>query len=210
MKPKTRILIVDDHAALRLGLKQAIKCHRDLALVGEASDGDEAIELYRAHRPDVVTMDYKLPGANGVSITAAIRTEFPDARVLLLSIYEGDEDVWRATQAGAAGYVAKSAEIEEIITAIRVVAEGKPYFSSGLAEKVAKCRTEDRLSPGEFAVLREVVFGRCNKEIMASLQLTKTTVKRRLENIFAKLHVLDRTQAANVAIQRGIVHLDEM
>ena len=155
-------------------------------------------------------MDYKLPGANGVSITATIRKEFPDARVLLLSIYEGDEDVWRATQAGAVGYVAKSAEIEEIITAIRVVAEGKSYFSSGLAEKVAKCRMEDRLSPGEFAVLREVVFGRCNKEIMTSLQLTKTTVKRRLENIFTKLHVLDRTQAANVAIQRGIIHLDEV
>ena len=210
MKQKIRILIVDDHAMVRYALAQAIKGHRDLVLVGEASDGEEAIELYREHQPDVVTMDYKLPGPNGIKTTAAIRAEFPEARVLLISIHEGDEDIWRATQAGATGYLSKSVGTEEIISAIRQVAQDMPYFSTGLAEKIAKRRPEDSLTPKEHAVLCLIVARRSNKEIMTAMEMSSAAVKRRIENIFAKLHVLDRTQAASASIRRGIVHLDEL
>jgi DNA-binding NarL/FixJ family response regulator len=210
MKPKIRILIVDDHAMIRYALAQSINYQKDLLLVGEASDGEEALKLYRKHRPDVVTMDYKLTGANGIKTTAAIRAEFPEARVLLISIYEGDEDIWRAVQAGAAGYVSKSVRTEEIISVIREIARGNSYFSAGLAEKIANRRPEENLTPREQSVLAQIVAGHSNKEIMTAMGMSGPAVKRRIENIYAKLHVIDRTQAATAAVQRGIVHLDEL
>ena len=208
MKKKIRLLIVDDHAMVRLVLEKAIESEPDLVLVGKAGNGTEALALFRKHKPDVVTMDYKLPGLNGVDSTAALRKEFPNARVLLLSIYEGSEDIWRATQAGAAGYLSKSVEIEEVIRAIRLVADNKSYFSAGLAEKLALRQTEQTLSPRELDVLREIVAGRSNKEIETSLNLSKSAIKHYIENAFAKLQVSDRAQAITTAVQRGIVHLD--
>jgi DNA-binding NarL/FixJ family response regulator len=208
MKKQIRILIVDDHAMVRYALANAIRCQRDLSLVGEADDGQEALTLYRAHQPDVVTMDYNLPGQNGIATTSAIRAEFPQARVLLLSIHEGAEDIWKASQAGAVGYLSKSVEIDEVLLAIRQVAGGTPYFSNGLAEKLASHQPRDSLTPRELDVLRLIVAGLSNKEITASLNISQSTMKGHLERIFVKLHVYDRTQAAAAAIHRGIVHID--
>jgi DNA-binding NarL/FixJ family response regulator len=208
MTNPTRILIVDDHAMVRLGLAKAILGEDDLVLVGEAADGPQAIELYRELRPDVVTMDYKLPLQNGIECTAAICQEFPDARVILLSIHEGDEDIWRATRAGARGYVAKTVEIAEILAAIRQVARGEMYYSAGLAEKIVGHPPIDMLSPKELQVLRLIAAGRGNKEIADILQNTPTRIRSIIEHILDKLQVKDRTQAATAAIQRGILHLD--
>jgi DNA-binding NarL/FixJ family response regulator len=208
MSHKIRILIVDDHAMMRFALTQAIKRKPDLVLVGQASQASEAIELYRKHRPDVVTMDYKLPGMNGVECTALLRQEFPDAKVLLLSIYEGSEDIWRAMQAGASGYVSKAAKITEVIQALRNLAEGKPYFSAGLAERVATRVASQTLRPQELTVLREIAAGHSAKEIAKSLNLAESTVRFYLKNLYAKLGVNDRAQAITTAVQRGIIHLD--
>jgi DNA-binding NarL/FixJ family response regulator len=210
MKQPIRILIVDDHAMVRHGLAQTIGCCPDLILTGQACNGTQALELYRQQQPDVVTMDYNLPGQNGIECTAAIRAEFPTARIVLLSVHEGDEDIWRATQAGALGYVSKTVEVAEVIAAIRHVAQGQQYFSAGLAEKIADRHPANTLTTKEFQVLRQVIAGRSNKEIVDNLRMSPTTVKRRLERIFDKLQVTDRTQATTVAIQRGIVHLDEL
>jgi DNA-binding NarL/FixJ family response regulator len=208
MSQPIRILIVDDHGMMRFALSQGIECHPDLVLVGESDNGIEALELYRQLQPDVVTMDYKLPGMTGVECTAALHQEFPDARVLLLSIFEGTEDLWRAMQAGAAGYVCKSAEIDEVILAIRTIAAGNPYFSAGLAHKLATRQATQALSPQELNVLREIAAGRSAKEISGLLNLTENTVRFYIKNTYAKLGVADRAQLITTAVQRGIIHLD--
>lgn len=209
MKPPIRILIVDDHAMVRLALSQAIERNRDLSLVGEAANGEKAVSLYRNLRPDVVTMDYKLPDRDGNEVTAEIRKEFPDAKVVLLSIFEHPETIWRATEAGALGYVSKAAEIEEVVTAIRHVACGKPYYSAGLAEKLEARRNQENLSSREMEVLELLVAGLSNKEIVTALGISLSTVKHYIERIFEKLGVNDRTLAATAAVQRGLVRLDE-
>jgi DNA-binding NarL/FixJ family response regulator len=208
MKAKIRILIVDDHAMVRMGLGQAIQLERDMCVAGEAANGVQALELYRHLLPDVVTMDYRLPGHDGVAVTTALRKEFPDARVLLLSVYENQECVWRAVQAGVIGYCSKTAETSEVISAIRQVAIGQASFSHGLAEKLNLRKSSESLTIREQQVLQQVVAGLCNKEIMESLNMSQSTVKRHLERIFAKLHVNDRSQAIAVSIQRGLVQLD--
>lgn len=209
MKSPIRILIVDDHAMVRLALSQAIERNADMCLVGEAENGDKAVSIYRNLQPDVVTMDFKLPDRDGDEITAMLCAEFPGARVVLLSIFENPESIWRATEAGALGYVSKAAEIEEVLTAIRTVAGGQPYFSAGLAEKLAHRRQQENLSSRELAVLELLVGGSTNKEIASALQMAASTVKHHLEKIFAKLGVNDRTQAATAAVQRGIIRLNE-
>ena len=209
MKPPIRILIVDDHAMVRLALSQAIERNIDLCLVGEATNGDKAVSLYRNLRPDVVTMDYKLPDRDGDEVIAEIRREFPDAKVVLLSIFEHPETIWRATEAGALGYVSKAAEIEEVVSAIRRVAGGGRFYSAGLAEKLAARCKEENLSSREIDVLTLLVAGRSNKEIVTDLEISLSTVKHHLERIFVKLGVNDRTQAATAAVQRGLIRLDE-
>ena len=197
MKRKIRILIVDDHAMVRFALAEAIAGEHDLTLVAEAANGAEGLALYREHKPDVVTMDFQLPGADG-----------PDARVVLLSVFEGEEDIWRAAQAGALGYVPKSAEISEVLFGIRELAAGREYFPPLIAERLAARRSRETLSPRELQVLREIVAGCSNKEISSSLHLSEAAVKLYISNTLAKLGVADRTQAAIQAIRRGIVHLD--
>jgi len=209
MNRPIRILIVDDHAMVRLALSQAIERNSDLSLVGEAANGDRAVSLYRDLRPDVVTMDFNLPDRDGDQIVSEIRAEFPDAKVVLLSIFENPETIWRATEAGALGYVSKAAEIEEVVTAIRQVASGMPHYSAGLAEKLAQRRKQENFSPRENDVLELLVAGRSNKEIVTDLQVSISTVKHHLERIFVKLGVSDRTQAATAAVQRGLIRLDE-
>ena len=209
MKRKIRILIVDDHAMVRFALAEAISGEPDLTLIAEAANGSEALELYRKHRPDVVTMDFQLPGADGAASTAALRAEFPDAHVLLLSVFEGEEDIWRAVQAGALGYVSKSAEIAEVLEGIRELAGGREYFPAAIAARLNARRSRDTLSPRELQVLRAIVAGCSNKEISSSLGLSEAAVKLYISNTLAKLGVADRTQAAIQAIRRGIVHLDD-
>lgn len=208
MKRRIDVLIVDDHAMMRLGLAEAIAGENDLALAGEAPNGPLAIELYRRHRPDVVTMDFQMPGMDGAAATAALRAEFPDARVVMLSVFEGEEDIWRAVQAGASAYVLKSAEVEDILEAIRSVARGDTYFPSSIASKLVARKTRGALSPREMQVLRHIVSGLSNKEIAAALCMSEATVKLHISNVLQKLQVADRTRAAIVAVQRGIVHLD--
>ena len=208
MKSKIRILIVDDHAMVRFGLSRAIALEEGLLLVAEAGNGEEALLHFAEHKPDVVVMDYKLPGMDGAETTGALCARFPEARVILLSIYEGSEDVWRATQSGAVGYLSKSVDVDEVIKAIREVAAGKPYYSVGLAEKLAARKAETSLSERDLEVLQQVVAGCSNKEIATALNVTQSTVKRHMENIFLKLRVIDRTQATATAVKRGIVHLD--
>jgi DNA-binding NarL/FixJ family response regulator len=209
MKPPIRILIVDDHAMVRFALTEAIQRHSDLTLVGEAQNGRSAVALYRKLRPDVVTMDFKLPDQDGDQVVAEIRAEFPEARVVLLSIFENSESIWRATQAGVLGYVSKAAKVAEVIQAIRSIAVGKTYFSSGLEEKLAARQRQENLTPRELAVLELVAVGHSNKEIAAALNLSLSTVKLHLQNIFSKLGAQDRTQATAAAFQRGIVRLKE-
>jgi DNA-binding NarL/FixJ family response regulator len=208
MKRKIRVLIVDDHAMMRLGLVEAIAGERDLTLVGEAANGTQCLEQYRKHQPDVVTMDFRLPGADGAESTSRLRAEFPDARVVVLSVFEGEEDIWRAVEAGAMGYVSKSAEVEEVLEAVRCVVGGKTYFPAPIATKLASRRTRDALTPREHQVLHHIVAGLSNKEIAGALHMSEATVKLHISNTLAKLHVADRTQAAIVAVQRGIIHLD--
>jgi len=209
MKPPIRILIVDDHAMVRFALTEAIQRHSDLTLVGEAQNGRSAVALYRKLRPDVVTMDFKLPDQDGDQVVAEIRAEFPEARVVLLSIFENSESIWRATQAGVLGYVSKAAKVAEVIKAIRSIAVGTTYFSSGLEEKLAARQRQENLTPRELAVLELVAVGHSNKEIAAALNLSLSTVKLHLQNIFSKLGAQDRTQATAAAFQRGIVRLKE-
>lgn len=209
MKPPIRILIVDDHAMVRFALSQAIQRQADMTLVGEAENGIEAMNLYRKLLPDVVTMDFKLPDLDGNEVIAGIRTNFPDARVVLLSIFENAESILRATEAGALGYVSKAAKVSEVIQAIRSIATGKSYFSEGLEEKLAARREQENLTPRELEVLQLVATGHSNKEIVASLHISLSTVKLHLQNIFSKLGTQDRTQTTAVAFQRGIVRLEE-
>jgi DNA-binding NarL/FixJ family response regulator len=209
MKPKIRILIVDDHAMVRFALAEAIAGEPDLLLVAEADNGANGLELYRKHQPDVMTMDFQLPGGDGAESTARVREEFPDARIVILSVFEGEETIWRAVQAGARGYVPKSAEIAEVLDAIRALAAGREYFPPAIAARLAARRTRETLSPRELQVLRAIVAGCSNKEISSSLGLSEAAVKLYISNTLAKLGVADRTQAAIQAIRRGIVNLDE-
>jgi DNA-binding NarL/FixJ family response regulator len=153
-------------------------------------------------------MDLQMPGPDGAETTARLRAEFPNAKVVVVSVFEGEEDIWRAVKAGASGYVLKSAEVEEILEAIRTVVSGETYFPSIIAAKLAARNTRDTLSPRELQVLQQIVAGLSNKEIAVSLSMSEATVKLHISNTLSKLAVADRTQAAIVAVQRGIVHLD--
>ncbi len=207
MKQKIRVLVVDDHAMMRLGLAEAIAEERHFQLVGEAANCAQAIESYRENHPDVVTMDFQLPGPDGADSTAQLRAAFPEARIVIFSVSEGEEDIWRAVEAGGMGYVPKSAEVEEVIKAIQEVVAGKTYFPPAIAEKLAARRERDSLTPRELQVLRLIVAGRSNKEIVSALHISEAAVKLHISNTLAKLNVEDRTQAAIAAVQRGIVRL---
>jgi DNA-binding NarL/FixJ family response regulator len=209
MKTKIRVLIVDDHAMMRLGLAEAILGDPHLTLVGEAANGEEALTLYRRHRPDVVIMDFQIPGADGADTTARLRSEFPDARVVVLSVFEGEENIYRAVEAGALGYVPKSARIDDVLEAVRQVFANGSYFPPAIAAKLATRRARAGLTPSELQVLREIVAGRSNKEIASALFMSGATVKLRISNLLVKLDVADRTQAAVEAVRRGIVNVLE-
>jgi DNA-binding NarL/FixJ family response regulator len=205
--PSIRLLIVDDHFVVRIGLTSALNLEPDLQVIAEARNGREAVALYQKHRPDVVLMDYQLPELNGAEATAAIRALDPHARIIILSVYKGEEDVHRAVEAGASGYLPKSAEPRELIEAIRAIRNGDRYFPAAISAALAQRQARAKLSDREHEVLVMIVKGRSNKEIAAAMGISENTVKVHTTRVFEKLNVADRLEAATAAIQRGIVHL---
>jgi len=201
---KTRLLLVDDHFFVRAGLAVSLNGEPDLAVVGGAGDGAEALTQFRALQPDVVLMDGRLPGAHGCEVIALLRAEFPGARVILLSIDDTEEDVARALDAGAMSYLGKSTPREELLRAIRAVASDAKYLPTALAERHSARARRPTLTPREQAVLQLLVRGTPNKSIATELGITEMTVKTHVSHIFEKLGVEDRTSATMAALQRGL------
>ncbi|NIJ21655.1 DNA-binding NarL/FixJ family response regulator [Sphingomonas naasensis] len=202
-----RILIVDDHPLLREGVAAILEDRADIVVVGEAGGGAEAVERFRTLQPDVTLMDLQMPGMNGLEAIVAIRGEFPQARILVLTTYAGDVQAVRALKAGATGYLLKSSLRTEMLDAIRNVHHGRRHVHGDVAAEIALHVTDETLSEREAAVLRLVAIGKANKEVAHALSLSEETVKAHLKNIFAKLDVTDRTHAVTVAARRGIIEL---
>jgi DNA-binding NarL/FixJ family response regulator len=203
-----RILVVDDHFMVRMGLSASLNVESDLEVVAEAGNGEAAIEAYRKHHPTLVLMDLRLPGMSGIDCTAAILREYPDARILMLSTHCNEEEVYRALQAGARGYIVKSILREELLRAVRAVHEGQQYVDPIVASQLAERRSHRSLSTREVEVLQMVARGLGNKEIASALSIAEVTVKLHVSHVLEKLSVKDRTQAATAALQRGIISLD--
>ncbi len=204
-----RVLIVDDHFATRLGLAMPVNHEKDMQVVAEAGTGARAIELYRQHTPDVVLMDYHLPDMSGVETLLAIRADDPGARVILLTIFDGEEDIYRAVAAGARAYLTKSCECEDVLRAIRQVAAGGEYFPTDIAAKIAARNKRTPLSQRELEILRLLVKGHSTKEIVDLLKLSMGTIRLHISLILEKLGAFDRTNAVAIAIERGIVHVGD-
>jgi DNA-binding NarL/FixJ family response regulator len=203
-----RILVVDDHFMVRMGLSASLNVEPDMEVVAEAGNGKAALEAYRRLLPNLVIMDLRLPGMSGIDCTAAILHEFPDASVLMLSTHSGEEEIYRAMQAGARGYIVKSIIREELLRAIREVHQGRPYLDPVVASLLAERLSHRSLTSRELEVLRMVAKGLGNKEIATALNIAEVTVKLHVSHVLDKLSVKDRTQAATVALQRGIIFLD--
>jgi DNA-binding NarL/FixJ family response regulator len=204
---KLRIMLVDDHYLVRVGLANIIALEKDMAVCAEASSGEQALALFRRERPHVTLMDLRLPGLSGPEATRAIRAEFPDARVIVLSTYSADEEVHAALQAGAMAYLLKSVQREELVLAIHKAAAGETHVPPELAARLAARQPRSQLSPRELDVLRLVMGGKRNKEIAGALDISEGTVKIHVSSILTKLGVSDRTEAVTAALQRGIVQL---
>src|SRR5581483_2031454 len=204
---KIRILTVDDHPILRQGISALIEDESDMALVAEAANGLEAIQQFRAHRPDITLMDLQMPEMNGLDAMIAIRGEFPDARIIVLTTYTGDVQAMRALQAGARAYLLKNSLHKELLDTIRAVHAGRKSISPEVSFQLAEHVAEEALSPAEVRVLSLIAEGNTNKEIAASLSVTEDAVKGQVRNILAKLGANDRTEAVTIAIKRGIIEL---
>jgi DNA-binding NarL/FixJ family response regulator len=205
---KISLLVVDDHFFVRMGLTSSLNAEPDLRVIAEADHGAQALKLYREHRPDLVILDGRLPGMSGVETLTALRTEFPAARVLMLSIDEGEEDIHRALQAGAAGYLPKATQLQELLRAIRAIHGGERYLPPALAARLAERGPGASLTERELEVLELVSKGLTNREIATTLSCSETTAKWHLKNIMQKLDVTDRTEATRAAVERGILHLE--
>ncbi len=206
---KIRLLLIDDHFVVRVGLAQSLNAEPDLNVVADGSTGEQAVELYRQHKPDVAILDFRLPGMDGVLAGAQIRSEFPHARMIMLTVFEGEEAVHRAVKAGFSAYLPKAADRPVLLQAIRTVASGGTFFPPEVLSKLRRRSERPELTPREMEVLRLIVRGRSNKEIADDLKISEPTVKLHVGNMLDKLGVADRTQAATAAIERGIVFLDE-
>jgi len=200
-----KILTVDDHPILREGIASIIQGENDMVVVGEASTGREAIEVFRSKRPDVTLMDLQMPDLNGIDAIVTIRQEHPQARIIVLTTYEGDVLARRALKAGAAGYILKDMIRTELLQAIRAVYAGRRYIPQKIAAELAEHYSEDDLSEREIEVLREVARGTANKIIASHLSISEATVKAHLKNIMLKLGASDRTHAVNIATTRGFL-----
>jgi len=202
-----RILSVDDHPLFRGGIAALLATQPDMKLVAEASSGREAIEQFRAHRPDITLMDLQMPEMNGLDALMAIRGEFPEARIIVLTTYKGDVQVLRAMQVGARAYLLKNLLDKELLGTIRAVHAGRKALAAEASYELAEHSTDDALTPAEVDVLRLIAGGNANKEIAAQLSVTEETVKGRVKNILAKLGANDRTHAAMIGVRRGIIEL---
>ncbi|HEX8186230.1 MAG TPA: response regulator transcription factor [Blastocatellia bacterium] len=203
-----RVLIVDDHFVVRMGLAALIGTQADMVVIAEAVNGRQAVESFRQHKPDITLMDLRMPEANGVEAIIEIRKQYPEARIIILTTYDGDEDIYRALQAGARGYLLKDMLRDGLLEAIRAVHAGQRRVPAEVASRLAERMNRTDLTAREMEVLRLIVKGRSNKEIAAELGVAEGTVKIHINNILSKLGVSDRTQAATFALHRGIVHLD--
>jgi DNA-binding NarL/FixJ family response regulator len=202
-----RIMIADDHPVVREGFAAMIGTEPDMTVVAQARSGEEAIDLFRRVRPDVTLMDLRMPGMGGVDAIRAIRREFPDSRLIVLTTYDGDEDIYRALEAGAQAYLLKDMICDEILAAIRAVHAGQRRIPAAVGTRLAERMTALGLSEREQRVLDLVATGKSNREIAAALEITEATVKGHMTNVLGKLGVTDRTQAVITAIRRGLVHL---
>jgi DNA-binding NarL/FixJ family response regulator len=205
---RIRVLVADDHPVVRTGLSAVIIEQSDLELVAEAENGERAVALFREHQPDVVLMDLRMPVMDGVEAIRTITGEFPTARILALTTYEGDADIRRALEAGARGYLLKDMLLTEVISAVRAVRRGERVIPIAVATRLAEFPERSELSERELEVIQLVARGLSNKEVARAIGRTDETVKIHLKNIFAKLDVADRTEAVTVALTRGLIHLD--
>ena len=204
---KIRILVADDHFIVRMGLIALVNTEANMAVVAEAADGNQAVDLYVKHKPHLVLMDLRMPVKDGIEATMEIHSRDPEARVLMLTTFDGDADIHRALQAGARGYVLKNATGQDLIPAIEAVAAGHRWIPKEVAQRLASRKLFEELTAREVQVLQLVVKGLANKQIADVLTITEHTVKDHLKNVFGKLQVEDRTEAVTAAIQRGIIHL---
>ncbi|MDB4874334.1 MAG: response regulator receiver [Gemmatimonadetes bacterium] len=203
-----RVLAADDHPMVRAGLAAVIGDEPDMQFVAEAASGREAVELYRAHQPDVVLMDLRMPGMDGLAAARAIIAEYPSARIVMLTSYDGDEDIHRALVAGAKGYILKDMLRTQVLATIRAVHRGNKVIPAEVAARLAEFVPRLQLTERELEVLGLVSKGLSNKEIARVIGRTEETVKAHLKNVFEKLGVADRTEAVMLAVQRGILHVD--
>jgi two-component system NarL family response regulator len=202
-----RVLVIEDHPVVRQGLVALLSNAPDIEIVGSAADGLEGIEVFRSVRPDVTLIDLQMPRLGGVEAIQRMRHEWPDARFIVLTTFDGDEDIYRAMQAGAKAYLLKGMEVDELLRAIRTVHAGRASVPSSIAEKLAQRVGSQDLTTRELEVLKRIVAGRANKEIANDLNISEATVKSHVNSLLGKLGVDDRTHAAVIALQRGIVHL---
>jgi two-component system NarL family response regulator len=205
---RIRVLVVDDHFVVRMGLRAVIDAEPDMAVVAEANGGERAVQLFREHNPDITLMDLRMPLTSGVEATRAIREDSPNARVIVLTTYDGDEDIFRALNAGARAYLLKDVSREELLDVIRGVHAGQRRIPPAIGARLAESMPRSELTPRELEVLGLVVRGLSNRKIGDALSITEGTVKIHMNNILSKMGVEDRTQAATTAVRRGIIHLD--
>lgn len=202
-----RVLVIDDHPVVRFGLTAIVSTQQDMSVVAQARSGEDALQLFRQHQPDITLMDLRLPGMSGAEAIRSIRSEYPSSRFIVLTTYDGDEDIYDALQAGAQGYLLKGMSQNELLKAIRAVHSGLKYIPPLVSKTLEARPPGPQLSARELQVLKLIVKGLSNKEIAEALGITEGTVKWHVNIILSHLNVSDRTQAAIVAVQRGIVHI---
>jgi DNA-binding NarL/FixJ family response regulator len=202
-----RILVADDHYVVRMGVTAVINNEPDMEVVAEAVNGLQAVELYEKHKPDLVLLDSRMPLKDGVQAAKEIQDRHPAARILMLTAFDGDEDIYKALTAGAQGYVLKSSTGEQLVPALRAVAAGDGWMPEEVASRLAKRKEFEPLTPRELEVLHELAKGLANKQIADVMNISQHTAKGYLKTILTKLHVADRTEAVTVAIQRGLIHI---
>ncbi len=205
MKERIRLLLIEDHQMVRQGLVALLSSVDDLEVVGSVGDGLDGVEAYRSKLPDVTLIDLQMPRLNGVETIRRVRSEFPDARFVVLTTFNGDEDIYRALQAGARSYLLKGMPLDDLLSTIRAVHSGKLHIPSSVGEKLAQRVSGQELTARELSVLERIVAGRSNRDISSDLYISEATVKTHINSLLGKLGVADRTHAATVAIERGLV-----